>query len=157
MKHVLALTPDKDRIVVADVGCGPYSFDKVKFTNGLEVAFCPIDRKDFPGIEVQDMENLPYIDGTFDGVQCINALDHTPNAEQALKELIRISNDWVYIDLNLIQHTTSGKGHYWDALEDGTLTNGTDSFNLKNYGFEIKNIDFGGERRYNQIIATLIK
>lgn len=100
---------------------------------------------------------LTYKDGTFDLVMCINALDHTPDAQTALEELIRVSKGTVYIDCALIQHTTSGKGHYWDMKENGTMTNGTDAFSLKDYDFEIELIDNKMERRYNHVVAILEK
>lgn len=157
MKHLVELAGKKNNIEVLDIGCGPNAVAIAFFANGLYVKLTCMDKRDYPGVFVGDMEKLNLKDKSFDGVQCINALDHTINAEQALKELIRVAKDWVYIDLNLIQKTTSGKGHYWDALEDGTLTNGEKSFDLKEYGFNIKNIKFGGERRYDQIIAVLKK
>ena len=157
MKHLIDLAGNKESIEIADLGCGPHAISVCYFVKGLYVRIIPIDKRDYPGVIVGNMEKLNFKDKVFDGVQCINALDHTPNAQKAVEEMIRIAKDWVYIDLNLIQHTTSGKGHYWDALEDGTLTNGKDSFNLTDYGFTIKNINYGGERRYNQIIAVLRK
>ena len=103
------------------------------------------------------MESLAYPDDTFDIVQCINALDHTKDAEKALKELVRVAKKAVYIDCSLDQHSTTGGWHYWDAKEDGTFTNGTTSFDLKDYGFKLEYINSGGERRYNHIIARLKK
>lgn len=157
MKHLIELAGDKPVIEVLDLGCGPNAVSAAYCVKGLFIKFIPMDKRPYKGVIQGDMENLNLRNKVVDGVQCINALDHTPNAKKALEEMIRVARDWVYIDLNLIQHTTSGKGHYWDALEDGTLTNGKESFNLKDYGFKIKNIKFGGEKRYDQIIAVLKK
>ena len=63
---------------------------------------------------------------------------------------------WVYINCALDQLST-GYGHKWNAEEDGTFTNNRDTFDLKEFGFEIKFIDKGGENRHNEIIATLKK
>lgn len=154
--NLLKLAQKKD-VNVADIGCGPHALLGCDFVDGHRFRFICVDRKPFPGVIRENMEALPFPDGFIDGAQCINALDHTKDAEKALKELIRIARDWVYISCNLDQLTTSGKGHYWDAKEDGTFKNKDAEFNLKDYGFKIHNITYGGERRYDQIIATLVK
>lgn len=136
-----------------NIGCGPVENGK---TPGLEIV--NVDSRAHPGAEIADMENLPYPDNSFDLVVCINALDHTPDAEKALKEMIRVSKKWVHIDCALIQHTTSGKNHYWDMFEDGWLRNGPHmDLSLKDHDFEIELIDNGMERRYNHVIARLTK
>lgn len=137
---------------ILNVGCGPVENGK---TPGLDII--NIDRRAHEGAEIADMENLPYEDNSFDLVVCINALDHTKDAQRAVEEMIRVSSKWVYIDCALIQHTTSGKGHYWDMNENGWMTNEHESFSLMNGGFQIKLIDNGMERRYNHVIATLEK
>lgn len=157
VEHLVPLIGDKKRVTVADVGCGPYALSYCEYATDVEVEFYPMDRKAFPGVEVQDMEALTYPDNYFDIVQCINALDHTKNAQKALEELIRIAKSWVYIDCSLDQLTTSGGWHYWDAQEDGTFVNKTNSFDLKDYGFKIEYINPGGPRRYRRIIARLQK
>lgn len=135
----------EEEMKLADLGSGP---DPIKVF--------PMDRRDFEGIEKQDMEKLTYPDDSFEIVTCINALDHTKNPRAAIEEMIRICKPggFIYIDCALIQHTTSGGWHYWDAEEDGCFVGEKDMFNLKDYGFQIRYIDNGGERRYNHIIAT---
>lgn len=162
--YLLPLIGDKKEVKILDVGSGPYPITG-QTLEGVNIDLTHCDKQDFGyfwekydatpvfPIEIQDMEKLTYPDNAFDIVHCINALDHTVDALSALKEMIRVSKGWVYIDCALIQHTNRGKRHYWDALEDGTFTNGTDSFNLKDYGFEIELINNGGERQYNHIIA----
>lgn len=108
-------------------------------------------------VEVQDMENINYPDNTFDLVVCVNALDHTEDAEKALKELIRVARTWVYVDCSLIQKSSSGKGHYWDMQEDGTMTDGERSFNIGDYGFKIELIDNRIGRRYDHVICSYTK
>ena len=156
-QYLLELSKGKDETFVGNFGCGPNALDECTFINGLVVHFAPIDKRAYPGAFIRDMEWIDDPDGSYDGVMCINALDHTKDAKKALEELIRVARHWVYINCNLIQKTTSGKGHYWDMLEDGTMTNGEDSFNLKDYGFELHLIQYGGERRYDQVIARLVK
>ncbi len=116
---------------------------------GLEIVNA--DRRDY-GVEIADMEKLPYGDKEFDLVVCINALDHTPDAEAAIKQMLRVGR-WVYIDCALVQHTTSGKRHFWDALEDGVFQSEEERFDIKDYGFTVELIKNGWERRYNHIIA----
>lgn len=157
MDYLLPMIGSRREVIVADVGSGPHALRHCEFANGASVNFYPMDKRETPGVEGQNMEFITYLDNMFDIVQCINALDHTKDALKALKELIRVSARWVYIDCNLDQHTTSGGWHYWDAKENGTFTNGKDTFNLKAFGFKIKYINNGGERRYNHIIATLDK
>lgn len=157
MDHLLPMIGDKDNVLVADVGAGPFALKNCEFVTGHRVEFRPMDKKGFQGVEQQDMEALTYEDSTFDIVQCINALDHTRNAEKALQELIRVSKEWVYIDCALDQLTTSGGWHYWDAKEDGSFVGKGKPFNLKDYGFTLKYINPGGPRRYHHIIATLQK
>lgn len=137
---------------ILNVGCGPVT---PGVTPGIEMV--NIDRRDHANATLEDMENLSYNDGEFDLVVCINALDHTPRAPMAVKEMIRVSKKWVYIDCALIQHTTSGRGHYWDMLEDGTMVKDQGAFSLVDAGFKIELIDNGMERRYNHVIATLEK
>lgn len=133
-------------MLIADIGSGPASKIEVHCA----------DRRGYPGIDVQDMEELDYEDNFFDMVYCENALDHTPDALKALKELIRISGDLVYIKCWLDQKQT-GHRHYWDAKEDGCFTNGETEFHLKDFGFSVKYTDTGGERRYSYITAVLRK
>ena len=134
---------------ILNVGSGPVPDVKIP---GIDITYC--DCKDFgPPVEVQDMEELDYPDRSFDIVICINALDHTKNALRAIAEFARVAEDYIYIKCWLDQKQTGYK-HYWDAKEDGTFTNGTETFNLKDWGFKIKYTDTGGERRYNYIEAT---
>ena len=85
-----------------------------------------------------DMEDLPYPDKSFEIVICINALDHTINAETALKEILRVANGYVYINCAIDQKTRHRKKHYWDAKPDGRFINPIAEFDLKDYGFKIE-------------------
>lgn len=156
-QYLLKLSKGKEHTTVGNYGCGPNALRVAKFANAQNIIFYNFDKREYPGTSIGDMEWISVPDSEFDGVMCINALDHTKDAQKALEELIRVAKDWVYINCNLVQKTTSGKGHYWDMLEDGTMTNGEDSFNLKDYGFTLHLIQYGGERRYDQVIARLVK
>lgn len=164
--YLIPLVGDKKEVKIIDLGSGPYPITG-QLLDGVKVETVHLDQQDFADwwkeyettplypILVQDMENLPYEDHSFDIAHSMNALDHTRDAEKALKEMIRVTKPggWVYIDCALIQHTNRGHRHFWDALEDGTFTDGTKSFDLKDYGFSIEFIDNGGERQFNHIIA----
>ncbi len=168
--YLIPFVENKKEIKIVDIGSGPFpktgqTLEGVK----IEAHYC--DRRDFTEfwkkektiplfpIEYQDMEHLTYSDDSFDIVHCFNALDHTVDAESAVKEMIRIlkPSGWIYIYCALDQLTVSGKGHYWDAKEDGTFVNEKSKFNLKDYGFKIEYTDNHGERRYNNIVATFKK
>jgi SAM-dependent methyltransferase len=166
--YFLPLIGDRKEVSILDVGSGPYPITG-QTLEGVKVNLRHCDNRGFDNfwannetvplfkIEVLDMENLDIEDNSYDIVHCVNALDHTRDALKAVKELIRVSREWVYIDCSLNQHSVRGKKHYWDAKEDGTFINETGHFNLKDLGFSIKYIDKGGEPQYNQIIATLQK
>ena len=167
--YLLPFVGDKKEVKIADIGSGPFSIIG-SYLPGVDLKIYHSDKQDFidfwktrsetPAItiEVQNMEKLTYSDNFFDIVHCLNALDHTRNAKEAVKEMIRVCKvgGWVYIDCHLDQLTTGGH-HRWNAKQDGTLTNAKETFDLKDFGFEIKFIDNGGESRYNQIICTLKK
>jgi ubiquinone/menaquinone biosynthesis C-methylase UbiE len=50
-------------------------------------------------VEQENMECLSYGDGIFDIVHCQNALDHTENPREALKEMLRVCkrDGWIYL------------------------------------------------------------
>lgn len=138
---------DKD-VKIADIGSGPFSFIGSTL-DGYKIEVYPSDSQDFTHfwevrsqkpfipVERQNMEKLTYPDNTFDIVFCHNALDHTRNAKQAVKELIRVSKGWVIIICSLNQLDT-GYLHFWNAKEDGVFDNYREKFDLKDFGFQIK-------------------
>ena len=135
--------------MILNVGSGPVPDEKIP---GLDITHC--DKKDFgPNVEREDMERLSYPNESFEAVYCVNALDHTRNAPAAVWELMRVASRYVYIKCWLDQKQT-GYHHYWDFKEDGTFTNGVDTYDLKDWGFKIKYTDTGGERRYSYIEAV---
>lgn len=113
---------------ILDVGSGPTPKLVSTYTE-IEITYCD---RDFG----HDMEKLPYEDNSFDLVTCINALDHTRDAEAALEEMLRVGRS-IYINCALYQLTRHRKHHYWDADPNGVLTNPSGKFDLKDYGFEI--------------------
>jgi ubiquinone/menaquinone biosynthesis C-methylase UbiE len=168
--YLIPFVGDKKEVRIADVGSGPFSRTG-QLLDGVVVHVHPMDQSDFMyfwdrygvkplfPIEVQDMEQLTYPDNHFDIVHCVNALDHTGDAKAAVKELIRICKPggWVYVNCALIQRTTRGHNHFWDAEEDGSFISKYDKFNLRDFGFKVELTDNKGQRAYNYITATLQK
>ena len=160
---------DKKEIKIADIASGAFSTIG-SYLPGIDLKIYHCDKSDFVdfwvnrgitpivSIEVQNMEALTYPDEFFDIVHCQNSLDHTRNAKVAVEEMIRICkpDGWIYINCSLNQLDTGWK-HYWNVKEDGIVTNNVESFDLKDFGFQIQFIDNGGETRYNQINAVLKK
>lgn len=167
--YFLPLIGDKKEVKIVDIGSGPFSTIG-SYLPGVKVDITHCDRQDFAyfwekrqmasviSVEVQNMERLTYSDESFDIVHCFNALDHTRNAREAVREMIRVCRPggWVYINCALNQLDT-GYRHYWNAKEDGVFDNKVEKFDLKDFGFEIKFVDKGGETRHNEIIVTLQK
>jgi len=165
-EHFIPLIGDKKAVKIADIGSGPFPITG-QYLEGVKVEMHHCDKNDFKEfwqkygltplypIEHQDMERLTYPDNSFDIVNCVNALDHSIDALEALKEMLRVvkPGGWVYIDCALYQRSDQRKKHYWDALEDGTFVNNSEQFDLKNFGFSIEFIDNHGQRQYNHIIA----
>jgi ubiquinone/menaquinone biosynthesis C-methylase UbiE len=106
----------------------------------IEVVACDIQPNE--AVELQDMEKLTYPDDSFDLVICINALDHTRDAHEAVRQMLRVSKGPVYINCALNQMTRHRKKHYWDAKEDGTLINKDNTVvNLHAFGFDVECVD----------------
>lgn len=159
----------KRKTIILDVGSGPYSIIG-DYVEGAVVRVIHCDNQDFKDfwkkynevpyhdIDYQDMEQLNYPPDFFDLVVCINALDHTSDAQKAVEEMIKVcrSGGHVYIDCHLDQKNTGHK-HKWNMNEHGVMADETRMFDLKRFGFKINYIDNGGERRYNKVIAIYEK
>lgn len=167
--YLISFLGDKKHVKIADLGSGPFSIIG-NYLDGVKLEIHLIDNQDFTDfwkkyqvipflpIEKANMEKLSYADNFFDIVHCVNALDHTKDALSSVKEMIRIckSEGYIYIDCALDQMSTGHK-HYWNVKKDGTFYNLRSSFNLKDFGFEIKFIENNMEDRYNHIIAIYNK
>lgn len=122
---------------ILDVGSGPVPKLTSLYTE-IEVVRCDI--RELLGVELQDMEKLTYPDKSFDLVVCINALDHTKDAEAAVNEMLRVATGLgnIYINCALDQRTRHRKKHYWDAKPDGMFWSPASHFDLTHYGFHVR-------------------
>jgi SAM-dependent methyltransferase len=85
-------------------------------------------------ITYEDFEHLSYQDNYFDMVHCVNALDHTVDARQALSELERVCKPggWIYLRHAPDQKKHYGGMHRFDASTSG-FDNGTELVPLDGY------------------------
>jgi 2-polyprenyl-3-methyl-5-hydroxy-6-metoxy-1,4-benzoquinol methylase len=82
---------------ILDVGCDKAVLRKllpgVDYT-GVDVAGDPDIR-----LNIEDVSNLPFDDGSFDCVVCSDVLEHLDNLHQIFGELIRVARKYVIISL----------------------------------------------------------
>lgn len=95
---------------VLDAGCGEgitlNRIQQLKLGKQLEgVDFSQdaieIGKKTFPKLKLKqaDIYKLPYKDNAFDLVLCNEVLEHLENPQEALKELIRVSNKYLLLSV----------------------------------------------------------
>ncbi len=132
------LIGDKKAVRIAEVGAGPINTIGNEWP-GVEVEIVASDvlqpeyeklwkeHRATPvvPVEFQDFEHLSYPDESFDIVHCVNALDHTYDAEAALEELWRICKlgGWIYLRHSPFQMKRFGGKHEWNIYldEDGCV------------------------------------
>ncbi len=121
---------DKKSVRIAEVGAGPINTIGNEWAN-VEVEVIASDNMQpeyeklwkehdatpIVPVEYADMEKLPYPDGSFDIVHCVNALDHTKSVWHAIKEMDRVckKGGWIYLRHSPMQKTRFGGHHYSDA------------------------------------------
>lgn len=132
------LIGDKQAVTIAELGAGPVVTIGT-YWPGVDVSIVASDKewkqyadlwneKPLVPIEHQDMEALTYEDNSFDIVHCRNALDHTKNAFQAVKEMKRVCKPGGYVYLLHAegQRRIYGGHHYHNIeeleLDDFTVT-----------------------------------
>ena len=146
MLERMALTPGD---AVLDVGCGPGTdvFDMVELVGpagrlvGLDASEVMIAEarqraEDFHvpiTFEVGEVQALPFPDGTFDVCRAARLLEHLPDAQRALKEMVRVTRpggrivvfdfDW---DTLIIDHpdketTRTIVLSYSDSIQNGWI------------------------------------
>jgi SAM-dependent methyltransferase len=83
-----------------DVACGPGMVLRAARERGIEAsgvdlseAAITLAQESLPGIDarVGNAEQLPFDDGTFDGVTCVGSLERFLDRERALREMVRVA------------------------------------------------------------------
>lgn len=128
----------KKEVTIAELGAGPictignsWKDVKVKIyaSDILQDEFAPwwerYNAIPIISVEYQDMEHLTYPDEFFDIVHCVNAIDHTRDARQALKEILRVCKPggWIYLRHYSNQRKRYRGMHEWNIdIIDGECT-----------------------------------
>ena len=102
----------KSKVKIADIGSGPVCLIG-SYLEGMDIKVIPsdiladkykilleeLDIKPFLNVEKQDMTKLTYEPESFDIVYCSNAIDHSPDPYEAIKEMVRICKPggWIYL------------------------------------------------------------
>lgn len=141
---------DKKEVVIAELGAGPINTIG-NYWPGVEVTIYASDvmqpeyekfwqasgKKPIVVVEYQDFERLTYPDNFFDIVHCVNALDHTEDAWQALQEIQRVCKPggWIYLRHAQNQMDRYGGMHRWNIhlYEDSgvcLIQNKTQSYSI---------------------------
>lgn len=160
---------DKKEVTIAELAAGPIctignSWKDIKVnihaSDVLQNEYAPSWEKygatPIVPVEYQDMEHLTYPDEFFDIVHCVNALDHTLDARQALREIIRIckTGGWIYLRHMPDQRKHLRGMHAWDINEvngDSVFSNRKEKFLLSQFG------NFKTHTEGNLIVSTLQK
>lgn len=132
--YFVPMIGDKKTVDIAEVGAGPINTIGNRWP-GVSVFVAASDvlqseyeklweqHKAIPLVPVlyEDMEKLSYPDESFDIVHCVNALDHTQDAEAALEEMFRVckSGGWIYLRHAPDQMRRFGGHHYWNIHMEG--------------------------------------
>ncbi|MFA4890421.1 MAG: class I SAM-dependent methyltransferase [Candidatus Paceibacterota bacterium] len=143
---------DKKEVTIAELGAGPICtignlWKDVKInlraSDVLQNEFAPWWKKygatPVVPVEYQDMEHLTYPNNFFDIVHCVNAIDHTLDARQALKEIFRVckKGGWIYLRHFTNQRKRYRGMHAWDIdIVDGecVFSNKKEKFLLSEFG-----------------------
>jgi glycosyltransferase involved in cell wall biosynthesis/SAM-dependent methyltransferase len=92
---------------ILDLGCGPGHYTKALRDVGAQVVPAELARESLrsstgellSGATLSDATQLPFPDGSFDGVFCSNMLEHTPSTAPVFEELERVlrPGGWAWI------------------------------------------------------------
>jgi SAM-dependent methyltransferase len=96
---------------ILDVGCGEGFTMRELREGGVQAAMVGIDFS--PGalawnqahhmaqspLKVADVHHLPFQDHSFDLVLCLEVLEHLPDSALGLRELLRVSRDYVLVSV----------------------------------------------------------
>lgn len=92
--------------LVLDLGCGPGFYSQVMQDMGARVISVEINETEFINTSIKlenpvvgDGRSLPFERETFDAILCSNVLEHTPESEKLLSEIVRCLkvDGWAYV------------------------------------------------------------
>jgi 2-polyprenyl-3-methyl-5-hydroxy-6-metoxy-1,4-benzoquinol methylase len=109
-RHLVSLTAAKKVDSILDVGCGEgFTLNRLKEQGigkqleGLESSkdAIALGKKTYPDIKIVQgsIYQLPYKDNSFDLVLCTEVLEHLEKPQDALKELVRVSKQYLVISV----------------------------------------------------------
>ncbi len=109
-RHLTSLTAAKKVDSILDVGCGEgFTLNRLKEKGigkkleGVEYAkeAIVLGKTTYPDIKIiqGSIYELPYKDNAFDLVLCTEVLEHLEKPQNALKELVRVSNKYLVISV----------------------------------------------------------
>jgi len=94
------LTKINKNSTILDAGCGGYKH-KYSFLKLLEkfplLSGCDLNSTWHPKIKKENILSLTYENNSFDIVLCLNVIEHLPDWNQGLRELIRVARKKVII------------------------------------------------------------
>ena len=106
LRAVESLDHDLDGSIVLDLGCGPGYATKELERRGASVVATDLSVQELPrGHEalamtfVSDGQSLPCGEHSFDGIFCSNVLEHTPDPNAVIDEIVRVlrPGGWAYV------------------------------------------------------------
>jgi SAM-dependent methyltransferase len=185
---VLSYLKGKPPARVLDVPAGPGALANELFAMGFEVSCCDIEPAQFRagGLKCDYgnlNERLPYNDGEYDFVSCVEGIEHTENPYNAIRELARVikpggeliltTPNYLNIERRLKFLITGSftkpvsleffrdklRGNA-SGLHLSTLGYPIIKFALESSGFEIKGVSFDREKpkqKFLKPLAVLIR
>ncbi|MEJ2558303.1 MAG: class I SAM-dependent methyltransferase [Anaerolineae bacterium] len=110
-QRILELVGGTGARCILDVGCGEGFTMRELREGGVQAAMVGIDFS--PGalawnqahhmaqspLKVADVHHLPFQDHSFDLVLCLEVLEHLPDSAFGLRELLRVSRDYVLVSV----------------------------------------------------------
>jgi 2-polyprenyl-3-methyl-5-hydroxy-6-metoxy-1,4-benzoquinol methylase len=114
LAEVLEWFGDIENKNILDAGCAKGRFSKALVDMGAKIkgidpseSFISIARENVPDAEfdIASVTDIPYDDNSFDGVLCLEVLEHVPDTEKAISEMARVlkpGGKIIIIDKNIL-------------------------------------------------------